>query len=243
MAPEDFPIDRLAPHANYNHKINITDACSMHNIKLVRLSDLKGSFTKFGSLKTDAIKLKRIPKLSMNILGEKFKPEDSYYRITGNASNSWDGKYLPKLDDHIEEISVQDRDLDLIFINGNSIHDKDIPYNHAGDKPLKKKIESLPVEISERPLIKDGKYILNGRTYVKHDPTNLNYWHAELAIESHFNEEIEKYKDSAYVKEICERALKDITANAKPVLIENYNLSPTLYIKEESIKKDTASPI
>jgi len=213
----DCPVSIL-PKLKYIQKIDIQTILDNQTMYILRRSDKSYSdtFNDVDNLRDDALLLKDIPFLSLNILGGLFKPEHTRFRIIKNGMKRWEQSYPILITEFLTDYEILDKYC-IIFIEANGINNQSVPYSQKESKDLKKEIDKF-FTYFDKPIIVQGQYKFEGTTKLIHDPINLNYWHLELNLFDFKNDPI-KFKDSAYIKDFCKKVITDIIcANSYPQL-------------------------
>lgn len=214
----DYP-NCILPKRSLKVEINFDDLISSHSIFVLRRSDLheNETFHTFNDgtilLNDDAIDNKRIPNLSLNLMGGFFENIHSIYVPINDGANRWQGEKI-YLYEHLNDYKI-DNVNGLIFINANDLHNKSIPYYIPSNNNLHKEIRKFEkiVGISENIVLNTppNEIELKGKTYFKHDPVKLNYWHVELIIQDFKNIPLKKVGNSSneiYVEELFTNWIK-----------------------------------
>lgn len=169
----------------------------------------------------------RIPNMSMTMLRRSFPI----------ASAKYDLKMKPKVDDWRGSIvnpwkergkAIKLREAFLIVYKISSLHNKPAKYQRKFEnKRLAEQVQEIYSGVKED--IEQGRYQNSnyyegiGRIYLKHSPTNLNYWHYELILENVEGETIKNVKPTGDQK------------NMKPTFVEyvwNHFLNKQFWIDE-----------
>lgn len=232
----DYP-DCILPKKSLKIEINFDDIVNNHSIFVLRRSDLpeNETFHTFNDgtilLNDDAIDNKRIPNLSLNLMGGLFLNNHSVYVPINDGSKRWQGERI-YLFEHLNDYKI-DNINGLIFIDANNLHNKTIPYNIPSNANLHKEIRKFEktVGISEN-IIKNtppDNIELKGKIYFKHDPVKLNYWHVELIIEDFKNSQLKKIGNTSndlFVKELFNNWIK---VNSFPNITDFDKLNKVYY--------------
>lgn len=234
--PDILPADEMTypqcilPKLNYKLQIDLKQLIANQNVFVVRRSDftMEDTFTLAGTLNEDAIKPEDLPLMSMNLLGGLFEPNYSKFVPDKSGRSKWE-KQAVLLSDYGYEVKEA---FCLIYINANLIDEVKIKYLH----PYKNNSE-LVQQIKEYfgkdtpPKTKDDKYIVIGNTELKHDPTNLNYWHVEYNVQQ-FNKRPIKNKGQIFLMEYCADIIKNaICGAASNELGEIDKISESFYLE------------
>lgn len=183
----------ILPKVSYQAKLNIDDLVNNFDIFLLRRSNKKKSetFNELGILREDAIVGNEVPFLSMNLLGGLFKAKHCKYnpKMKTKATEKWDGNKRIYLADFINDYAVLPITSQIVY-NVKDIHNIPVPFSVSeSNKDGKKLFEALKAK-------KVGtRFELLGKTSIEHDPTNLNYWHAELVLWDFKSDPVVKYKN------------------------------------------------
>lgn len=209
----------ILPKTSFKIEMNFDDLIENHSIFVLRRSDLPENETfhtfKDGSiiLNDDSIENKRVPDLSLNLMGGIFKKSHSIYIAIKEGIKPWKGEKV-YLSEQILNYEINDS-FGSIFINANELHNKSIPYNIPSNINLHKEIKKFEgvLGISENIISNTppDKIKLKGRIYFKHDPLKLNYWHIEMKIEDFKNITLKKVGNSSnerFVEELFNNWIK-----------------------------------
>lgn len=207
----NYPLSIL-PKNHYMSKINIDTLCKDISPVVVRRSTKpkEDIFNKFGLMREDSdiISRSEIPGMSMNLLGSAFKYEYIKFNPIGEGTKIWSGSERVSYFRYRQSFNVLPIATPIFFDVAN-LHDIEFPYKRNIDKEAVKLMGFLGI----KPLEIDGKFELFGKSYVKHEPTCLNYWHVEFQIKDVQDNLIEKAK-SAWQKEAANSALAHIQSSA-----------------------------
>lgn len=176
---------KILPRINFKGKINITDINNELHCIIVRRSDKnkEETFNELGMLRPGTLDIKRVPGMSLNLLGAFFLPEYSFFRTSGKGSDSWGEGEVVYLSDHLKEYHFVDNTT-LIFFDVNKLHNITIPYNQSTQDSEAKKFASIFNKKAE-----GDKYKFDGKVQIDHSPTKLNYWHVELNLTGEINQD------------------------------------------------------
>lgn len=225
----DYP-QNILPNPNYKKILNFDDIVEVHNIFLLRRSEVsfEEAFFKLGNryvLKDDAIDYKRIPNLSTNLLGGGFKPSYSLFRVLRNtlAEKKWDGDNV-YLSEHLNSYTKVEGGC-VVYLNANNIHNVDFPYNLNSNPDFHKEIKKFENVFAEmiKKNVSGQEIELLGSTKIVHDPINLNYWHVELKLMDYGGNEL---------KNATSKKHEQIAKHAKNNLIKLNSLNSVEVIDE-----------
>ena len=214
----------ILPNTSFKVEIDFNALISNHTIFVLRRSDLpqNETFHTFNNgdviLNDDAIDNKRIPNVSLNLLGVFFKTIHSIFVPINNGSIGWKGEKV-YLFEHLNNFKIDDIN-GAIFINANELHNKTIPYNLPSNDNLHKEIRKFEktVGISDNIVsnVPPNEIELKGKIYFRHDPVNLNYWHVEMNIVDFKNVVLKKVGNSS-TERFVEQLFNDwISVNSFP---------------------------
>lgn len=235
----DYP-NYILPKTNYKPLMNVDGLVKSQPTCLVRRSDksLEDTFNKLGdyyTLKEGVIIHSDIPNLSLNLLGGLFEVQHIKYK-TNHAdlsSKRWDGTSPIYLADYVNSY-IKVENYCAVYIDANNVHDVNVPYKRPVDKELTNLLKAFNKDrgFEEEELKKvKNDYVLEGKTEVAHDPTNLNYWHVEFKISDYKGDTVHKGKPN-WIKAYCKQVLNDlISANAYPVAPSSENIPSSFYHK------------
>ena len=222
----------IIPKLNYILRIDINKLIENQQVYLLRRVDLlcNDIFDRYGHLKDKAIDQiidhKRIPNLSLNLLGGKFKPKHCKFQTLREGNNAWNGIERIDLTQYLSNYRIV-KDFCFIFFDANDLHNQEIPYKQTFTKDLKNAIDKFYAEVDKPDLI-NNQYSLKGYTELEHSPTNLNYWHVEFILSDYQHNPI-KHSSSTYINEFCKHVLVNIFCkNVKskiesiPVITKNF---------------------
>jgi hypothetical protein len=213
----------IIPKTRYKLEIDLDKLFAENEVYLLRKSDLKteDTFKIYSNgvytLNDDAISLNRIINLSLNIIGGSFKPKHSKYTPKNKGSEIWKGDKI-RISDY-KDAYVIDKPKGDIFLKANNLHNKSIPYRVTTNHHLHKEIEKFERAFGKKTIVSNiaGQNIeLKGKMKIKHVPVNLNYWHAELKLET-YKEPLERYKSNQNIKALLNEVFTNwIKVNSKP---------------------------
>ncbi len=218
----------VIPYFHYKYKIDINHLICEDNCVIVRRSDKseEESFNDLDILREDIISESDVPNLSMNLYGGKFNNTHLKFRCVRPATDLWNGEKI-KISKYRTFYLLLDTYSPIYFLI-KDLHNKEFPYYKTDDKETKKLLTALNLST----LSENGKVKLNGKSFVEHTPTKLNYWHVELQIKDVQDSEI-KHAKSAWQKSAAEYAYKDIITMSARKRPPNpiYKIPAYLYIK------------
>ena len=166
------------------------------------------AYNKLGNeyyLRQDALDKKRVPNMSMNLMGGKFKEKDiSFSSLNDTGSQSWIHPNKVFLDEYIGRYNIY-KEYTVVYFTVSEIHNIPIPYL----RPKDKNSDNLVKALANKPKIINEKYEFYGRGLVQHSPTNLNYWHIEYEIRDGENKIILENK-SNWQSTFCEALISDL---------------------------------
>ena len=213
---------KILPNRKFVKQIDIQKAIDSDKIYVLRRSNQSESetFNDLGLLREEAISdkntWKEIPSLSFNLLGGFFKTKHSKYSTNGKGSEEWDGASMISFWDFINLFEIKKFKGFYIF-DAKDLHNITVPISSSEtNREAKKKLAQLKLI----PINEDGKIMVNGKTIIRHVPTNLNYWHIQLEIISplHENKSIPRGTGNEFAKSACSFVLTNIlTTNAKKI--------------------------
>ena len=168
-----------------------------------------------------------IPKMSMTMLRQSFPIESAKYDLKMKPEvDDWNGgvvfpcSYRGK--------AIKHKDSFLIVYNASLLHNQPAEYQRKFDnKKMAEQVQENYKGLKE--VLEQGKYQNSnyykafGRIYLKHSPTNLNYWHYELILENAEGEIIKNVKTTGDQQ------------NMKPTFVEyvwNHFLNKQFWIDE-----------
>lgn len=214
----------ILPNTSFKVEIDFNALISNHSIFVLRRSDLpqNETFHTFNNgdfiLNDDAIDNKRIPNLSVNLMGGFFKTIHSNFVPINNGTTGWKGEKV-YLFEHLNDFRIDDIN-GTIFLNVNELHNKTIPYNLPSNDNLHKEIRKFEktVGISNNIVsnVPPNEIELKGKIHFRHDPVNLNYWHVEMNIVDFKNVVLKKVGNSS-TERFVEQLFNDwISVNSFP---------------------------
>lgn len=174
----------LLPTPQYVVKIDIDDLLGKVSDFLIcrriegSLEENTVQFNGKTRLKVEA--LGKIPNLSTNLLGAKFKANKHIaFSPTGDARCDWDGKNidLAKFKDSFQII----KNYTYVVYRGNFLHNVSIPYRKELNKDDKNKLAIIGINL-DNFVAKEVE--LKGTIKLEHKPTMLNYWHIVMDLYS-----------------------------------------------------------
>lgn len=225
---------KILPDIKYVHIIVDMDSLlsaqksySVHRSAL----PLTHTFNELGILREDAIPIKRIPGLSMNLLGSFFQVEDIEFNPKSPGSDKWDGLLIVNICDFSESIETIAPPFCPVFFDISNIHNADVPFERTLNKDLKRKlIQAKIIDDKYRESTKE----LNYKIKIEHAPTNLNYWHIELTLWDGNSDEETKIENagSKWKEALCKQALTDVlVANAYSEISDLEEIPSRFYCK------------
>lgn len=155
---------------------------------IVRRADVDCSdiFNEVGVLKDGAIRSKDVPGLSMNLLGSFYLLKHVKFRTIGKGAQPWLNTKI-YMTDFINHYEVLNNFCPIIY-KLNDLHNASVPFINKKNKDTDKFIKANNL----MPEIIETQYKLKGKIIIKHEPTNLNYWHIELKLLNALNQEVTK---------------------------------------------------
>ncbi len=221
----------ILPKLNYVPLINIQSLLDKQTVYIIRRSDKseEDTFNELGLLRNDALTPKDIPFLSLNILGGRFMPEHSKFRILNEGIKKWNNRKYISLLDHLKDFEIL-KNYCLVYINANGVDGQEIPYFlQQSNKDIRREVDKFFQHV-EKPNLSDGKYELKALSRLIHDPVKLNYWHMELNIFDYQGSSM-KYKGSSYQKVLFQQVISDIISVNSNKEVPDYIKIPTKYYK------------
>ena len=179
-------------------------------------------------MREDALSETDVINMSMNLLGGAFKLEHIQFNPTKEATRNWNGTEPIFYSKYHALVQTLPHAMP-IFFNASDLHDKNIPYQRTKDKDATK----LMVELNIKPLETDGKYELQAKSIINHEPTQLNYWHVEFQIKDIENKLILNTK-SSWRKNVAEMALKHIVSMSAFTDCPDIVDIPPIYFKKNN---------
>ncbi len=216
--------------------MDIDSLLTAQEVYLLRRSDntIENTFCDTtGFLRSEILKPKEIPFLSLNILGGKFKPEHACFRILNKGIQKWvndENIFFYEYEGDYEKLEKYC----LIYINANVIHRKSFPYNPTVNTELKLEVEKFFNKFQTPiPSIINKSYNLEGQTKIVHDPTKLNYWHIEYNL-CDFKDDPLKNKSSKYFEKFCSEILSNVLCINSYSTIDNIiDIPEIFYMKQQ----------
>lgn len=231
----NYPYEIL-PKEKFKLKIDFNELVSSSTIYVLRRSEVPQSetfhFFNDGSflLNEDALDLKRIPNLSLNIMGARFETKHSKFIAINAGADKWTGGHV-HLSKFLKNYKIDDTK-GTIFINANELHDKTLPYNLSSNVQLHKEIEKFKALFGTNIVsnIPPNDIELLGKIQFVHDPVILNYWHVVLEIKNYKETTLEKAKN-APDKKFVEVIFNDwIKVNSYPQLPNHDKIKQNLFV-------------
>ena len=191
-----YPASILPKHT-YRSIINIDDLLNKQELYILRRAEISPEdlFTDLGTLNSDAIDLKDIPDLSMNLMGSFFTDKHVKFVPLKKGSQIWPGGVKVYLSDFIDEYKVLTDNFSFFYINLKELHKISIPFEKEKDIQavnLFKQLKYANTVLGNRIIS-----VNNGTSEIKHAPTYLNYWHIELQIKDPSSKVISRGKSRA----------------------------------------------
>lgn len=224
-----FPIE-IIPKTSYISLIDLDSLLQKQDVYLLRRSDSnnENTFNELGFLRTELLKPKDIPFLSLNLLGGFYKPEYAHFRISKRGSARWENNEPIFFFEYSNEFEIIE-EFCIIYIYANNIHNKSFPYLQPTSSEVNKEVEKFRNAFPNKsPNIIGKDYSFEGLTKIIHDPTKLNYWHVEYNLFD-FKGDTIKSKSSTYIQKICQTVLTDILCINATNSIGNVTNIPNYY--------------
>jgi len=228
----NYPLSIL-PKKSYRHIIDIDNLLTEGDFFLVRRSDksVNETFNELNILREDAILVKDVPGMSLNLLGGEFKSEHIMYSPKDNGSKRWKGERVYFFIDFKKSYVILSNPVHIYF-PVKKLHGKTFPYYRGKDDHTKKIISALNLKPEQ-----NGKYKFTGSSRITHDPTNLNYWHIELELKDDNGDRI-KNASSAWITSAAQEALGHfITGSAKNTIPVIEPIKTKFYLQEQVLTK------
>lgn len=176
------------------------------------------------TLREDALEPRKIPQLSLNVLGGLFLPKHTKFKVKMNTigDEKWTGRpvYLVDCRNHYTELENGS----TIYFNANALHGALVDYERPKDKNSEKIYEDFHSVVN-------GKYKLKAQITIAHEPTNMNYWHSELKVWLD-GKELLPGESAKWMKGVGQQIISDlICMNAYPELPKNHPINPKYFYK------------
>lgn len=205
-------------------KFDFNILCNLPNVVIARRSNYdsyESTFDRNGLLLIDALRRqsnKEIFNNSMNLLGGRFKKRHVRFLQKGIAQDCYIiGSSPIPLKQLLPFISTTNIKINILF-KLNKIYNAEFPYQ-VPETPAKSKKEfdriKIPIHLAVEVNGEPAHYAkFNGRSVIKHSPTNANYWHVEFDLlpvaESPEHQLTEDDKSKAWGKAIVNTAFQQI---------------------------------
>ena len=207
----------ILPCKKYKIKLDIDILIYINDVFISRLSNLsreESFITIFNQklLNDDAIDNIRIANLSVNLIGGKFKKNHTKFLAKGDGAKMWNGD-LVYLVDYLKDYEYY-KDRGIIFIDAKKIHNIELPYNLHSDPNLHKEVAKFQDVVGNCRVITNipkQEIKVIGKIFLKHSPTNLNYWHLELKVENYSETIIDnpkKNSDKRFLEQVFTNIIK-----------------------------------
>lgn len=169
----------ILPKSNYIDNINIDQISKQGKFLLVRRSEKpqNETFDELGLVREDAISLREIPGMSMNLIVGIFRPSHISFNAKKPASNNWGRETLFLWLKYIWYVEYKNP-ATPIFYELKSLHKKTFPYYKPNNTDFKKLCEAIKLT----PKIEGAKAKVEAESSIDHKPNKLNYWHIEFNI-------------------------------------------------------------
>lgn len=222
----DYP-DSLLPKKEYKPDMQIEDKEKNPHFHLSRRLDMpldKATFMNGPDKCLNLAALETIDeRCSMNMLGAGFEKEHTKLRQTGDAAKRWDGQDIPDKNVFSEFVSF-DESASVLVYDSMSLYNE-FPYSRTFQKSgeateLAEKLAAIGAMAKKNlhnPKMLDE---VVAKSFLKHSPTVINYWHVEFQI-----------KPSE-----VEMALKNVSSAWKKDLLRNFRQRCFEYFESESTK-------
>lgn len=217
----DYPY-YILPNTKFKIKIDLDSLIKNQDVYILRRSNLEVDET-FETiydeiiLNDDAIDDIRIVNLSVNLLGGNFQNKHNKYIAKREGALNWLGNKV-LLSEHKNDYDIVENK-GLIFINTRYLHNIEFPYNLPPDQNLHKDIANFQKTFgSNRVVLNNPKETIRliGKSYFKHSPINLNYWHLELKVENYTEKAMETPKNKSDKRFLEQLFINIIKLNAIP---------------------------
>ena len=183
-----MPLEDIVPKSNFVEEIDISSLCNSQTLGFVRrsLKSKEDILDDVDEIRVDAIcsNYNEIPGLSFNILGALFIIKDLEYTFKKKAVQKWDGLEV-EINDYKAFIESTLNPIPIYFLSSDLIITK-IPHESVHNESIKELLKKI--EDESKYTILNGKVSFSLSTSVQHEPTFLNYWHAELNIFNNLND-------------------------------------------------------
>lgn len=186
----------MVPYEGLNPECDVCDLLQISDFVLARRVDYNFKDAKLGTvgpyytLSADSPVIsefyKRIPFMSMTMMGVAAGVKDAAYIQSAPGSDTWtDG--LVKAEDYIGKVKVSSNCFQIIYIASN-LHLQPVMYvKKYGSLKEAKEESNLMVDEQKNKVIQNrfqrtDLFDFKGQLLLKHSPSHLNYWHFELVL-------------------------------------------------------------
>ena len=121
-----------------------------------------------------------IVNMSLNIHGGNFNIRHIPFRQIKPGTNNWNGKDIDM--NQFSQCYEYKEVCFPIFLKSTDIHNITLPYHKTFSKEKDYRDTQNLINRYLEPFKPDTEYILNATVKLRHVPTMLNYWHAELTV-------------------------------------------------------------
>jgi hypothetical protein len=214
-----YPVSIL-PSLKHIQEISIDSICKSHNLiisRRIKSIDSKNLFNEVGHLRDNIIEPKEVPMLSLNLMGGKFEPFHLKFRTIKKGNDKWDGIKKILLSEFLSCYEIlSEEEFTFVYFDGKKIHATEFPYYQPSSPELKTQVDHF-FSYFPKPKISTDGFEFKGKVIIKHDPTNLNYWHLELNTIDYSDNTIKNYNKSAWQKRLFSHVINNILIiNALP---------------------------
>lgn len=218
----------ILPKQKFVPLLDIDAMATKGLLYIVRRADVNcdEALLETGILKDDIIKQRDVPGFSMNLLGSFYLLKHIKFKAKSRGAFTWAQNTKIYMTDFIDDYEVVSVYCPLTY-DLNTIHNAIVPFtSQATDKGMKKDVENYYKAWNLTPEITGTEYKFYGRMIIKHEPTNLNYWHVELKLFHPQNQEVTRTENNQRVK------------SAETFVLENYLSLPLMELPNDIHKID-----
>lgn len=185
-----------------------------------------------------------IAEMSMNLMGGLFKSERAYWSQKKPAHDNWDGKEVDPAK-YLVSCEPTDPDAPLFYFKIASLHGLDFPHPRRGQKPKDMELYSVVNAVIEQFTGKDGKsfkgFKTNGKLFVNHVPTMMNYWHIQLELRSKKKDKEDSKEDKDSWEAFPKSRYEDVRRELVEALKNRIILDPEEVTLPEKFYKTSAA--
>lgn len=126
---------------------------------------------------------KHLPHMSMNLHGGLFQPEHVRFVQKKPACDKWNGKSDVSLDEYIQYVEENDNCTPIFYLASDLCQDIRTLVSFQDRTAYKAAADFFAESSFTMPPYEKGKLLeIVVEVRVKHEPSNLNYWHTQMEV-------------------------------------------------------------